>query len=285
MGGAALRARRGLTRMIGLAPGPANGFTLDVIGCFERYGELIDWTMLILNPFEPWPGELRSTRPGATRRCSPGWWITAWVFHDDLVPGHAFSDHDHRGFRPEGWVEAGREKLERIRPIALHARAHPAPAGMRVELGASGGGVRRADVDSGGGPPRQADRAQARGAGRGARPACPERGGDLEIRTIGDNRGSMLLEEPRPTTTARSVPIAERHAGTGRACRRFGIDPRGRPAPNRRLTVRDSAAGPRSAAAPRCPRDGPRRGSRRSCRRPCCRGPGRRPSREPGSRG
>ena len=48
----------GLTRMIGLAPGPANGFTLDVIGCFERYGELIDWTMLILNPFEPWPGEL-----------------------------------------------------------------------------------------------------------------------------------------------------------------------------------------------------------------------------------
>ena len=44
--------------MIGLAPGPANGFTLDVIGCFERYGELIDWAMLILNPFEPWPGEL-----------------------------------------------------------------------------------------------------------------------------------------------------------------------------------------------------------------------------------
>ena len=39
-------------------PGPANGFTLDVIGCFERYGELIDWAMLILNPFEPWPGEL-----------------------------------------------------------------------------------------------------------------------------------------------------------------------------------------------------------------------------------
>jgi aryl-alcohol dehydrogenase-like predicted oxidoreductase len=56
----ALRELRdeGLTRMLGLAPGPANGFTLDVIGCFERYGELIDWAMLILNPFEPWPGEL-----------------------------------------------------------------------------------------------------------------------------------------------------------------------------------------------------------------------------------
>src|SRR4051794_24867607 len=46
---AELRAE-GLAGAIGLAPGPANGFTLDVIGCFERYGELIDWAMLILNP-------------------------------------------------------------------------------------------------------------------------------------------------------------------------------------------------------------------------------------------
>src|SRR3954471_6517547 len=48
----------GLAGAIGVAPGPANGFTLDLIGCFERYGELIDWAMLILNPLEPWPGEL-----------------------------------------------------------------------------------------------------------------------------------------------------------------------------------------------------------------------------------
>ena len=33
----------GLTRLLGVAPGPANGFTLDLIDCFERYGELIDW--------------------------------------------------------------------------------------------------------------------------------------------------------------------------------------------------------------------------------------------------
>src|ERR671914_2030120 len=34
----ALRELRdeGLTRAIGVAPGPANGFTLDLIGCFER---------------------------------------------------------------------------------------------------------------------------------------------------------------------------------------------------------------------------------------------------------
>src|SRR3954470_11269555 len=45
----------GLTRLVGVAPGPANGFTLDLVRCFERFGEVIDWAMVILNPLEPWP--------------------------------------------------------------------------------------------------------------------------------------------------------------------------------------------------------------------------------------
>src|ERR671915_1843569 len=55
-----MRALRdeGLTSALGVAPGPANGFTLDVIDCLERFGAVIDWAMLILNPLEPWPGEL-----------------------------------------------------------------------------------------------------------------------------------------------------------------------------------------------------------------------------------
>src|SRR3954449_11881061 len=56
-GMAALRDA-GLTDLIGVAPGPANGFTLDVIDCLERFGDRIDWAMVILNPLEPWPGEL-----------------------------------------------------------------------------------------------------------------------------------------------------------------------------------------------------------------------------------
>jgi aryl-alcohol dehydrogenase-like predicted oxidoreductase len=48
----------GLTRMLGLAPGPANGFTLDLLTAFERFDALIDWVMLILNPLEPWPTRL-----------------------------------------------------------------------------------------------------------------------------------------------------------------------------------------------------------------------------------
>ena len=61
----------GLTRRIGVAPGPANGFTLDVIDCFERYGDVIDWAMLILNPFEPWPGELALPGGASPRRQGP----------------------------------------------------------------------------------------------------------------------------------------------------------------------------------------------------------------------
>ncbi len=102
-----------------MAPGPANGFTLDLIDCFERFGALIDWAMVILNPLEPWPGEL--VLPAArehdvrliTRVVDYG-----GLFWDDVRPGHAFAPRDHRGFRPAGWIEAGCERLERLRPIA-----------------------------------------------------------------------------------------------------------------------------------------------------------------------
>ena len=78
----------GLTRMLGVAPGPANGFTLDVIDCLERFGDRIDWAMVILNPLEPWPGEL--VLPAAERHGVK--LITRVVdygglFHDDVLRG------------------------------------------------------------------------------------------------------------------------------------------------------------------------------------------------------
>ncbi|HEX8297391.1 MAG TPA: aldo/keto reductase, partial [Chthoniobacteraceae bacterium] len=48
----------GLVDRLGIAPGPANGFSLDLILSFERFGPLLDWAMIILNPLEPWPGSL-----------------------------------------------------------------------------------------------------------------------------------------------------------------------------------------------------------------------------------
>jgi aryl-alcohol dehydrogenase-like predicted oxidoreductase len=117
-GMAALR-EHGLTRMIGLAPGPANGFTLDVIDCLERFGAQIDWAMIILNPLEPWPGELCFAAATAnhvkllTRVVDYG-----GLFFDDLHPGQELAPHDHRGFRPAGWIEGGRARLEELRPVA-----------------------------------------------------------------------------------------------------------------------------------------------------------------------
>lgn len=109
----------GLTDMLGIAPGPANGFTLDIISCIEKFGSVMDWAMIILNPLEPWPGNMclsAAEKHGVkimTRVVDYG-----GVFHDDVKPGHVFGHHDHRSFRPAGWVEAGCEKAEQMRPIA-----------------------------------------------------------------------------------------------------------------------------------------------------------------------
>lgn len=110
---------QGLAKMIGIAPGPANGFTLDLLLCFERFGAMIDWGMIILNPFEPWPGSLvldAAESAGIdliTRVVDYG-----GIFHDDVRPGHNFANNDHRVYRPAGWVEVGCEKLDKIRSIS-----------------------------------------------------------------------------------------------------------------------------------------------------------------------
>jgi aryl-alcohol dehydrogenase-like predicted oxidoreductase len=109
----------GLTNQLGVAPGPANGFILDLILCLERFQGLIDWAMIILNPLEPWPGQLclpAAEKTGVriiTRVVDHG-----GLFHDDVRPGHQFGVRDHRNFRPAGWVEAGNEKINQMRPIA-----------------------------------------------------------------------------------------------------------------------------------------------------------------------
>jgi aryl-alcohol dehydrogenase-like predicted oxidoreductase len=109
----------GLTRLLGVAPGPANGFTLDLIDCFERFGELIDWGMIILNPLEPWPGELALSAAAANHVSLIARVVDyGGLFHDDVLPGHAFAEYDHRKFRPQGWVEQGRERLALLRPYA-----------------------------------------------------------------------------------------------------------------------------------------------------------------------
>ena len=134
--------------LIGVAPGPANGFTLDLILCFERFGPLLDWAMIILNPLEPWPGNM--ALPAAmkndinliTRVVDYG-----GLFHDDVRPGHTFGPRDHRTFRPAGWVDAGSVKIRRNPPDRSKARPYHAPTRMRMESEPSSGEERHPDAD------------------------------------------------------------------------------------------------------------------------------------------
>ncbi|UJA20538.1 aldo/keto reductase [Thermoleophilia bacterium SCSIO 60948] len=225
-GMAALRDAE-LADRIGIAPGPANGFTLDLISCFERFGERIDWAMVILNPFEPWPGELCLDAAEAagvrviTRVVDYG-----GLFWGDLRPDTPMHEHDHRRFRPDGWIERGLERLRQVEPVAEAAElspmalacawnlSHPAvecvvptliqeigPGARpvedkRAELAAIDGAFRLADADV------------------------------AWIREVGDNFGSMALKGATPDHEGEERPdrwapdeellaVAERH----------GIDP------------------------------------------------------------
>jgi aryl-alcohol dehydrogenase-like predicted oxidoreductase len=189
----------GLTRLLGVAPGPANGFTLDLIDCFERFGSLLDWAMVILSPMEPWPGELVLDAAAAndvsliTRVVDYG-----GLFHDDVQSGHPFAEYDHRKFRPEGWVELGNEKLERMRPYAeRHGLtllqlacqwnlAHPAVRCVAPTLIQESGSDARAIEDK-----------RAELAALPAEILLNAAEVD-ELRAIGDNTGSMALKGANP---------------------------------------------------------------------------------------
>jgi aryl-alcohol dehydrogenase-like predicted oxidoreductase len=196
-----MRALRdaGLARALGVAPGPANGFTLDVIDCLERYGEVIDWAMLILNPLEPWPGEL--ALPAAAAH---GVRVIARVvdygglFHDDVLPGHAFARGDHRGFRPAGWVEAGRERLEAMRPIANRHGLTPLQLACQWNLAHPTVACVAPTLIQEAGPgakPIEAKRAEL--AAVSAEVVLDADEVDA-IRTLGDNTGSMVLKGALP---------------------------------------------------------------------------------------
>jgi aryl-alcohol dehydrogenase-like predicted oxidoreductase len=229
----ALRSARdsGLTRMLGVAPGPANGFTLDLIACLERFGEVIDWAMIILSPMEPWPGELALDAAVAhdvgviTRVVDYG-----GIFYDDVGVEDNFAEHDHRRFRPTGWVAAGRERLERMRPYAQRHELTPLQLACAWNLAQPG--VRCVvptiiQEQGTGARPVEDKRAElAAVAGRA------DIGGLLTpeelaaIRSIGDNTGCMALKGANPDHTGPSEPDRWRIDGALSAVAgRWGIDP------------------------------------------------------------
>jgi aryl-alcohol dehydrogenase-like predicted oxidoreductase len=193
-GMAALR-EGGLTRRIGVAPGPANGFTLDLIDCLERFGALIDWAMIILNPLEPWPGELVLDAAAdaqvklITRVVDYG-----GLFFDDLRPGHPLAPGDHRGFRPAGWIEAGRERLAPMRPIAERTELTMIQLACQWNLAHAPVACAAPTLIQEVGPEARAiEDKRAELAALPAEPRLTERDVAV-IRGLGDNVGSMSLK-------------------------------------------------------------------------------------------
>lgn len=193
-GMAALRDA-GLTDLIGIAPGPANGFTLDLIDCFERFGDRIDWAMVILNPLEPWPGEL--VLPAAVRhdvRLLTRVVDYGGLFGGDLRDPGTLGERDHRKFRPAGWVERGLERIERMQAIAARHELTPLQLACQFNLAHA--------------PVQSVVPTLVQEAGPDAKPVEAKRAelaalppenrlteADVrELRAIGDNTGSMALK-------------------------------------------------------------------------------------------
>ena len=216
----------GLASAIGVAPGPANGFTLDMLDCFDRFGDRIDWAMIILNPLEPWPGEMVLDAAAAaeigviTRVADYG-----GLFWGDVTDLDTFPPHDHRRFRPAGWIEAGNERIERMRPIAERRGLTPLQLACQWNLAHP---AVRCVVPT-----------MIQETGEGARPiedkraelaALPEQAltaeDVAEIRAIGDNHGCMALKGATPAhegePVADSWPLNPELVAAGE---RWGVDP------------------------------------------------------------
>jgi aryl-alcohol dehydrogenase-like predicted oxidoreductase len=197
----------GLTAQIGIAPGPANGFTLDLIACLERFGERIDWAMIILNPLEPWPGELCL----AAAACNDVKVITRVVdygglFWGDLRPGMELAKGDHRAFRPDGWIEAGLEKLERVLPVAERVGLTPIQLACQWNLAHGPVACVAPTLIQEVGPQARTiedKRAELAGLPSDSRLSDAD---VAEIRRLGDNTGAMALKGASPQHSGDEQP-------------------------------------------------------------------------------
>src|SRR4029450_9447765 len=144
---------------------------------------------------------------------------------DDEMRAHALPAGDHRGFRPEGWVEEGRERLGLIRPIAerhgltmlqlacVWNLAHEAVECVAPTL------IQETGPDA-----KAIERKREELA---AVPASSPLSGEevAAIRAVGDNTGSMLLKGATPDHEGEERPDRwSVDAAKAELAARWGID-------------------------------------------------------------
>jgi aryl-alcohol dehydrogenase-like predicted oxidoreductase len=136
------------------------------------------------------------------------------LFFDDVLPGHELLPHDHRGFRPAGWIEAGRERLEAMRPVAERVGLTLLQLACQWNLAHEPVGCVVPTLIQEVGPgARAVEEKRAELAGLPAQLLLSA--ADVEeIRAIGDNSGCMVLKGASPD-----------HAGEDRADA-WGLDAR-----------------------------------------------------------
>ncbi|MCZ7648730.1 MAG: chlorite dismutase family protein [Planctomycetota bacterium] len=236
----------GKTELLGLAPGPANGFTLDVIHCLERYGSLIDWAMLILNPLEPWPAKMAlpaAAKHGVkvvTRVVDYG-----GVFLGGIKPGAKLSRHDHRSFRPAGWVEAAQPKVERFEQFARQHKMNLFQLACRWCLGQEAVEAVVPTLIQEAGPDAKPVEVLAEELAELAKTQPLPKEVLEEMERLGDNRNCMALKGGNPSYTGRPIgdqwPLTDVLAETAK---RWNVNP------DRDLTCADDPRDIREKGAP-----------------------------------
>src|SRR5581483_5089880 len=133
---------------------------------------------------------------------------------------------DHRGFRPEGWVETGLRKIEQLAPIAERAELTPLQLACQWNLAQPAVEcVAPTLIQEAGAGARSIEEKRAELAALPADQRLSEK--DVaEIRAIGDNTGCMTLKGASPEHDGEERPdrwgLTDELAGVGR---RWGIDP------------------------------------------------------------
>ena len=173
-GMAALRDA-GLTDEIGIAPGPANGFTLDLIACLERFGDADR-----LGDDHPEPARALAGRAGPGRRRGQGGArdhprgrLRRAVLGRPRAADSDWASTTIAASGRRAGSSAGFERIERMQPVRAETGLTPMQLACQWNLAHPAVECVAADPDPGGGPGGAAGRGQAPRAGRpAARPAA-----------------------------------------------------------------------------------------------------------------